>query len=127
MERLESLRRKSEEKVDVLTPIEGMFDHGEGVDLEAIIDLDEFVEIKESMEDAIADELIRRINAARPEWDLSFLTKGGVDPKASEVDRSDGTAGEKRAEVDPWRQDRGWYGVGRWGGVSVIILGNLNL
>lgn len=74
---------------------------GEGVYLEAVIDSAEFAEIKESMEDVVVDELIRRINAAHPEWDLSFLIEGGIDPKASKIDRNGGTTGEKGTEVDP--------------------------
>lgn len=65
------------------------------------------------MENAIGDELIRRIKAAHPEWDLSFLTEVGADPKALEIDRDDGAAGKKGDEVeleleggqcdDPWK------------------------
>lgn len=74
---------------------------GEGVDLEAVIDSAEFAEIKDFIEDVVRDELTRRINAAHPKWDLSFLTDSGVDPKSSEINRDDGIAGEKGAEVDP--------------------------
>lgn len=38
---------------------------------------------------------------AHPEWDLSFLTDDGVDLKSSEVDRDEGIAGDKGAEVNP--------------------------
>lgn len=50
-----------------------------GVDLEAIIDAPNFSDIKDFLEDSAGEEFIRRINEAHSEWDLSFLTNGGVD------------------------------------------------
>lgn len=45
------------------------------------------------MDDAARDELVRRIKATHPEWDLSILTEVRVDPKAAEVDQNDGATG----------------------------------
>lgn len=89
------------DRVDQLLEKNVKLERGEGVDLEAIIDSDEFAEIKESMDDAVGDQLVRRIKAIHPEWDLSFLTESRVDPRASEVDRNDGAAGGKGTDVDP--------------------------
>lgn len=89
------------DRIDQLLEDNGKLRRGEGVDLEVIIDSDEFIEIKESMDDTVGDEFIRRINMVHPEWDLSFLTEVGADPKASEIDRDDGAAGKKGDEVEP--------------------------
>lgn len=64
------------------------------------------------MDDAVFKELIRRINVAHPDWDLSFLTKVETDPKASEVERNCEAAGGEEAEVDPELE----------GGISVMTL-----
>lgn len=79
---------------------------GEGLDLEAFIDSDAFTSIKDSIEDATGDELIRRIKEVHPDLDLSFLT--AVEPSSSPV--SNVERGVDKAEpkkVDPSSGDQG--------------------
>lgn len=66
-----------------------------------MIDSEDFAEIKECMYDAVANKIIRRINEAHIEWDISFLTDRGVDPSHSEIDRIDEASNIENTEVGP--------------------------
>lgn len=78
---------------------------GEGLDLEAFIDSDAFESIKDSIEDATGDELIRRINEAYPDLDLFFLTMDK--PDSSPADKPDSPPasnaelGNEEEQVEP--------------------------
>lgn len=53
------------------------------------------------MDDAVADGMIKRIEEMHPEWDISFLTGGGVDLKHSGVEQAGGKTGEGDSVADP--------------------------
>lgn len=96
------LHQKVDQLLEEIEKLKG----GEGVDLEAVIDWVKFAEIKDCIEDAVGDELIKRINAVHPEWDLSFLTEGGNEFESAEVDPTKGMAGDKGTKVDPAMGER---------------------
>lgn len=91
---------------------------GEGLDLEVFIDSDVFADIKDSIEDATSDELIRRIKEVHPDIDLTFLTvnemntspnrdndqgteKKLVDPKEADPNTAEPTT-DNQDSVSPW-------------------------
>lgn len=77
----ESIEQFSEENERLKTDDE--------VDLEALIESSFFAPIKDVIEDAMGDELIRRIKEVHPELDLSFLTDGGVE-SSRDATKADG-------------------------------------
>lgn len=88
-------------KVELLSSENAKLKTGEGVDIEAIINAPEFADIKDFLEDSTGDELIRRINEAHPEWDLSFLTGGGVESSTAHAEDLEGTGTDENRGVDP--------------------------
>lgn len=60
-----------------------------------MVDLPSFAPIKECIEDATGDELVRRIQDVHPEWDLSFLINENESMVVEEQEKDEGI------EVDP--------------------------
>lgn len=84
-------KKKDEEAADLQSRITQLSDEvellkeGVGLDFETLVDLPIFAPIKDCIENATGDELIRRIKEVHPEWDLDFLIGGGESPGSERV------------------------------------------